>query len=280
MTAIETAPKVDRHAPSSARRTHRSSAGAARSSTTSRFPGTVYMAVVRSPVPARADQERRTSTPHARRKVSSRPSRGADLADEWAGGLPCAWPVTEDIKMPPHYPLASDEARYQGDGVAVVVAESRALAKDAAELVEVDYEPLPSIADVEKALEDGAPLVHDDLGTNECYVWKLETDDVQAAIDAADVVVTRRYFQPRLIPNAMEPRGVLAQVGPTGDVTLWSATQIAAHPPLRAAARARDPRVEDPGHRPGRRRRLRLEAPVYAEESARRRRSRGGSGAR
>ena len=108
--------------------------------------------------------------------------------------------------MPPHFPLATDEARYQGDGVAVVVAESRALAKDAAELVEVEYEPLPSIADVEKALEDGAPLVHGDLGTNECYVWKLETDDVQAAIDAADVVVTRRYFQPRLIPNAMEPR--------------------------------------------------------------------------
>ena len=72
---------------------------------------------------------------------------------------------------------------------------------------------------------DGAPLVHSDFGTNECYVWKLETDGVQAAIDAADVVVTRRYFQPRLIPNAMEPRGVLAQVGPTGDVTLWSATQ-------------------------------------------------------
>ena len=58
-----------------------------------------------------------------------------------------------------------------------------------------------------KALEDGAPLVHSDFGTNQCYVWKLETDAVQAAIDAADVVVTRRYFQPRLIPNAIEPRG-------------------------------------------------------------------------
>ena len=80
--------------------------------------------------------------PRVRPRVSSRPSRGADLADEWKGGLPCAWPVTEDIKMPTHYPLAIDEARYQGEGVAVVVAESRALAKDAAELVEVDYEPL------------------------------------------------------------------------------------------------------------------------------------------
>jgi carbon-monoxide dehydrogenase large subunit len=128
--------------------------------------------------------------------------------------------------MPPHFPLATDEARFQGDGVAVVVADSRALAKDAAELVEVEYEPMDSIADVEKALADGAPLVHSDLGTNECYVWNLDSGDVQAAIDSADVVVTRRYFQPRLIPNAMEPRSVLAQAGPAGDLTVWSATQV------------------------------------------------------
>ena len=90
----------------------------------------------------------------------------------------------------------------------------------------MDYEQLPSNADVAKALDDGTPLVHDDLGTNECYVWKLATDDLESAIAEADVVVTRRYFQPRLIPNALEPRGVLARVDPTGDVTLWSATQI------------------------------------------------------
>ncbi|MDH4103999.1 MAG: xanthine dehydrogenase family protein molybdopterin-binding subunit, partial [Thermoleophilia bacterium] len=123
-------------------------------------------------------------------------------------------------------PLAVDEARYQGDGVAVVIADSRVLAKDAAELVEVEYVQLASIAGVEEALEEGAPLVHADLGTNECYVWKLDSGDVQAAIDAADVVVTRRYVQPRLIPNAIEPRGVLAQAGPTDELTLWSATQI------------------------------------------------------
>jgi carbon-monoxide dehydrogenase large subunit len=151
---------------------------------------------------------------------------GADLAEDWKGGLPCAWPVTEDIRMPTHFPLVVDEARFQGDGVAVVIAESRTLAKDAMELVEVDYEPLPSTADVERALEDGAPLVHSDLGTNECYVWKLDAGDVDAAVAAADVVVTGRYFQPRLIPNAIEPRAVLAHVGPTDEVTLWSATQI------------------------------------------------------
>ncbi len=189
------------------------------------LPGTVYMAVVRSPYPRARIKGVSLDAARAADGVVTAFS-GADLAGDWAGSMPCAWPVTEDIKMPPHYPLASEEARYQGDGVAVVVAESRAQAKDAAELVEVDYEPLPSIGDVVKALDDGAPLVHDDLGTNECYVWKLETDDVRAAIDAADVVVTRRYVQPRLIPSAIEPRGVLAQAGPTGDVTLWTATQI------------------------------------------------------
>ncbi len=190
------------------------------------LPGMVYMAVVRSPYPRARINGIDLAAARAADGVVAAFS-GADLADEWVGGMPCAWPVTEDIKMPPHYPLASGEARYQGDGVAVVLAESRALAKDAAELVEVDYEPLPSIADISKALEVGAPLVHEDLGTNECYVWKLESsDDVQAAIEAADVVVTRRYVQPRLIPNAIEPRGVLAQAGPAGEVTLWSATQV------------------------------------------------------
>jgi carbon-monoxide dehydrogenase large subunit len=189
------------------------------------LPGTVFMALVRSPYPhARIKSVNLDAAKAADGVVAA--FSGADLTDDWKGSLPCAWAVTEDIKMPPHYPLAVDEARYQGDGVAVVIAESRALAKDAAELVEVEYEQLASTADVEKALADGAPLVHDDLGTNECYVWKLDSGDVQAAIDAADVVVTRRYFQPRLIPNAIEPRGVLAQVGPTDDVTLWSATQV------------------------------------------------------
>ena len=70
--------------------------------------------------------------------------------------MPCAWPVTEDMKNPPHYPL-TDVARYQGDGVAVVLAESRAQAKDAAELVEVDWEPLDAIVDVATALDDGRP---------------------------------------------------------------------------------------------------------------------------
>jgi aerobic carbon-monoxide dehydrogenase large subunit len=149
----------------------------------------------------------------------------ADLKGDWKAAMPCAWPVTEDMKNPPHYPL-TDVARYQGDGVAVVLAETRGQAKDAAELVEVDWEPLDAIADVAKALEEGAALAHPDLGTNECYVWRLDTDATGQAIEDADVVVTRSYYQPRLIPNAIEPRAVVAVPGTTDDVTLYSATQI------------------------------------------------------
>jgi aerobic carbon-monoxide dehydrogenase large subunit len=189
------------------------------------LPGTVHMAIGRSPdAHARISSVDLSAAKAAEGVVAA--FSGAELAEGWAGSLPCAWPVTEDIKMPPHFPLAAEEARFQGDGVAVVIAESRALAKDAAELVEVDYEPLPAVTGVEEALAEGAPLVHSDLGTNECYVWKLATDDFEAKLGEAEVVVTRRYYQPRLIPNAIEPRGVLAQAGPAGEITLYSATQV------------------------------------------------------
>ena len=148
-----------------------------------------------------------------------------------------AWPVTDDIKCPPHFPLASDKARYSGDPRRRRGRRDARAGEGRRRAVEVDYEPLPSIADVEKALEDGAPIVHEDLGTNECYVWKLETDDAQAAFAAADVVVTRRYLQPRLIPNAMEPRGVLAQSGrPASDAVVRDADP--AHPAVTPCTRA------------------------------------------
>src|SRR6266498_4913761 len=102
---------------------------------------------------------------------------GQDLADDWAGPMLMAWPVTEDIHNPPHWPLSKDKARYQGDGVAVVVAETRAIAADAAELVEVDYEPLDAVVDMETALRDGSTLVHDDVGTNKSYTWTLTNGD-------------------------------------------------------------------------------------------------------
>ncbi|MGH2555601.1 MAG: xanthine dehydrogenase family protein molybdopterin-binding subunit, partial [Actinomycetota bacterium] len=190
------------------------------------LPGMLWMYVVRSPFAHARIKGVDLSGALAMDGVVAAFS-GADLAGDWAGGLPMAWPVTEDINNPPHFPLATDKARHQGDGVAVVVAESRALAKDAAEAVEVDYEPLDSVVDMEAALADGATLVHDDTGTNKSYTWTLTNGEVDKVFSEAPVVVKERYRIQRQIPNAIEPRAVVAQPTPsTGELTLWSSTQI------------------------------------------------------
>ncbi len=189
------------------------------------LPGTLHLAVVRSPYAHARVNAVDLSAARAAVGVVAAYS-GADLRGDWGAPMPCAWPVTEDMKHGDHFPLTTDVARYQGDGVAVVVATSRAAAKDAAELVEVDYEPLTATVGVEASLAPGAPLVHESLGTNECYVWTLQGTEVDDVFAGADVVVSRRYVQPRLIPNAMEPRAVVARSEPNGDVTLWSTTQI------------------------------------------------------
>jgi carbon-monoxide dehydrogenase large subunit len=190
-------------------------------------PAMVWMTVVRSPHAhariAGVDLEKARAAEGVVAAFS-----GAELESAWKAPLPMAWPVTEDIKNPDHLPLATTKARYVGDGVAVVLAESRALAKDAAELVEVDYEPIPAVVDIGDALADGAPLVHDEFGTNHCYTWSIGGgEEVDKLFADADVVIEERYRQQRLIPNPMEPRGVLAQPTPaTGEVTLFSSTQI------------------------------------------------------
>ena len=152
---------------------------------------------------------------------------GRDLAGEWAGPLPTAWPVTDDLKNPPMYPLATDEVRFQGEGVAVVLAESRAAAEDGAEAVVAEYDPLPVVLDMEEALKDGADLVHGDLGTNASYTWTLTNGDVDKVFAEAPVVVRERYVVQRQIPAAMEPRALLAEYAPAmGEYTLTTSTQI------------------------------------------------------
>jgi aerobic carbon-monoxide dehydrogenase large subunit len=191
-------------------------------------PGMVWTAVVRSPHAHARIRSVDVSKARAAQGVVAAFS-GEDLAADWAGPLPMAWPVTEDINNPPHWPLAKDKVRYVGDGVAVVVAETRALAKDAAELVEVDYEVLPAVTDVDLALNEGAPIVHDEFGTNRSYTWPLEGPEagaVDKAFAEAAVTVKERYRQQRLIPNAIEPRGVIVQPSASGEFTMWSSTQI------------------------------------------------------
>ncbi|WP_229117352.1 xanthine dehydrogenase family protein molybdopterin-binding subunit [Enemella dayhoffiae] len=157
---------------------------------------------------------------------------GADIADE-QGALPNAWPIAPDQKTPAHPPVAVDRVTFAGEIVAVVIARSAAEARDAAELVDVDYEELPAALDLKEAAADKV-LAHPDLGTNKSAFWKFDSaeagtgGDVERAIaEARDggIVIEREYRQQRLIPAFMEPRSVL--VDPTGEqITMWSATQI------------------------------------------------------
>ena len=153
---------------------------------------------------------------------------GSDLQTLWASPLPCAWPVTAEMKNPAHLPVAVGKANHVGDAVAVVVAESRYAAADAAELVVVDYEPLPAVVELEDALADRV-VIHDELGTNTSYVWELIPDPaaVDDAFARAAHVVKGRFVQQRLIPAAMETRGVLAQPAPYGgELVLYTSTQV------------------------------------------------------
>src|SRR5215467_6665408 len=185
------------------------------------LPGMLLMAFVRSPMAHARITSVDVSAARALPGVIAAFS-GADFAGE-QGSLPCAWPVTEDIVIPAHPPMAVEEVRYVGEAVAVVVARDRYTAADAAALADVSYEPLPPVLDIRTALDDGAPKVHAE--GNKSFEWVFAQGDVDEAFRGAPVVIERNYRQQRLIPSAMEPRAVVAtDVG--GEFTLWSATQI------------------------------------------------------
>ena len=187
------------------------------------MPQMVWMAMVRPPYVHAKIQSIDTSAAKTMPGVI-----GVFTAEDLeVGGLPFVWPITEDIKVPSHFPLTHDKIRFAGDAVAVVVAESRAQAADAAEGVVVDATPLPAVMDMEAAMSDDAPLIHDELGSNVTVHWSHGGAGDQSLFDAAPVLVQERYHQPRLIPNAMEPRGCLAYgVAAMDEWTLVTATQI------------------------------------------------------
>ncbi|HEX6332089.1 MAG TPA: molybdopterin cofactor-binding domain-containing protein [Actinomycetota bacterium] len=188
-------------------------------------PGMVWMSVVRSPYAHARIKRIDTSSAGAMPGVLG-VYTAADLEGEWGGPLPFVWPITEDIKVPVHWPLTKDKARFQGDGVAVIVAETRGQAADAAEAVEVEWEPLDAVLELEEAAHDDV-VIHEDLGTNVVVHWSHGGGGDQSIFDTADVVVKERYLGPRVIPNAIEPRACLVQPVPAmGEFTLFSTTQI------------------------------------------------------
>ncbi|HEV2220428.1 MAG TPA: xanthine dehydrogenase family protein molybdopterin-binding subunit [Casimicrobiaceae bacterium] len=138
---------------------------------------------------------------------------GADL--EGVNGLPCGWLITSvdgtPMKEPPHPVLAKGKVRYVGDHVALVVAETRSQAKDASELIEVDYDVLPAVVNPVDALKPGAPQIHDEAPGNKCYTWSIgDKAAVDAAFAKAAHVTKLDLVNNRLIPNAIEPRAAVA----------------------------------------------------------------------
>ncbi len=186
-----------------------------------RLPGMLHVAFVRSPYAHARITSVDVSAALDQPGVIAAYS-GADFAAE-QGSLPCAWPVTPDIVIPAHPPMAVDEVRYVGEAVACVVARDRYAAADALAAIDVEYEPLSPVLDIRTALDPGSPKVHD--AGNKSFEWTFANGDLAAAFDGAPVLLDRTYRQQRLIPSAMEPRSVVCScVG--GEFTLWSATQI------------------------------------------------------
>jgi carbon-monoxide dehydrogenase large subunit len=190
-----------------------------------KLPGLTYAAMLRSPHAhariRRIDVSGARSAPGVVAVYT-----GADLKDRLTP-VPCAWNVPNcDLKIPPHPLLAWEVVRYVGDGVALVVATSRALARDAVELIEVDYEPLPAVVSPEAATKPGAPALHTGVPNNVAFTWVVSGGDADQAFRNAEVRVSQRIVQQRLLPTAMECRAAVASWNAgTGQMTLWSTSQ-------------------------------------------------------
>ncbi|MEX2494507.1 MAG: molybdopterin cofactor-binding domain-containing protein, partial [Woeseia sp.] len=156
---------------------------------------------------------------------------GRDMADDGVGGLPCGWGITQkdgsQMAEPAHAPIAVEAVRYVGDQVAVVLADTRSNARDAAELIEVDYEDLPAVTNVDAASEAGAPQVWDEAPGNVCFDWEIgDAAATEKAFAAAKTVVSIDIVNSRLIPNAIEPRCAIGDYDSGKDeYTLYTTSQ-------------------------------------------------------
>ncbi|HET9104502.1 MAG TPA: xanthine dehydrogenase family protein molybdopterin-binding subunit, partial [Solirubrobacteraceae bacterium] len=187
------------------------------------LPGTLWASFVRSPEAHARIVSIDTSAAAEHSHVHA-VFTGEDMSD-LGGPLPCAWvPPGVEVQNPEHWPLARGTVNHVGDPVAVVLGDDRYAVSDAAEHVIVEYESLPAIVDPEKALQ-GAPFVHESLGTNKVHEWSLPGGDVEAGFAEADTIVERRIVNHRIAGAPIEPRGVLADYR-AGSLTLWSSTQV------------------------------------------------------
>ncbi len=186
------------------------------------LPGMLHMALLRSPYPHARIVSIDVKAAKAMTGVSAVVT-GEELPERMKIHAPVSVPGQ---RMPPHPVLARGAVHAVGVPVAAVVAQSRELAQDAASAIDVEYEPLPSVADAEKALEPGAPLAREELDSNVCYVATKKGGDVNKAFAEADHVVRMRISSPRLVAMALEPRGVVANPAPVRQgLEVWLSTQ-------------------------------------------------------
>ncbi len=231
MTAVDDRPTTEVGKDRRRKEDQRLITGRTRWTDNIQLPGMLHLAMVRSPF---AHAKITAIDTEAARGASGVVGvfTGADIADIQGVNI-TAWPITADQKSPTHLPVPLERVSHAGEIVAVVAARSAAAARDAAELVDVDYEQLPAVLDLKEAATD-AVLAHPDLGTNKSAFWQLDSagqgsgGDVEEAIATAregGIVIEREYRQQRLIPAFMEPRSTV--VDPTGEqVVMWSATQV------------------------------------------------------
>lgn len=186
------------------------------------LPGTLHVAFVRS-MYAHARINSIDTTEAMKAPGVLAVYTGKDIAN--VGPVPCA-AALPDLKVPDYRVLATGKALFVGHPIAAVVATDKYLARDAVDLVAVDYEELPAVVDVETAA-NGGNLVHENFGDNIAYKLTSGEGDIEAAMKAADKIVSQKMVHQRLAPIAMEPRGVLARYFPgEEELTVWSSTQI------------------------------------------------------
>lgn len=193
-----------------------------------KVPDTLHVAILRSPYAhARInaiDTAAAQNLPGVKAVVT-----GDDLKDT-IGGIPCAATDPEGfpgIKVPHHPVLATDKVRFVGEPIAAVAATDAYIARDALDLIELDCELLDAVNSADAALGENAPILHEDWDDNLAFTWQIAGGDIDAAFAEADHIVSQRINHQRLVPNPIEPRGVLAQYTRGKDqLTLWSSTQI------------------------------------------------------
>ena len=189
--------------------------------------GTAHMAILRSPYAHANIKSIDTSIAKTMPGVVD-VLTGADVP---YNPLPMAWPaggsagIQNNVNTP--RALATDSVKWNGEGVAAVIAETPEQAADAVEAIIVDWEPLPAVVDAEKATQKGAPQLHENAPNNVVFEWSVgDKDGTAAAIDGAEVVVKQRLINQRLIPNPMETRGDIGWYNPgTDEYTIWMSSQ-------------------------------------------------------